>query len=48
MILMILNLESILINEHAGSYSYVLTKVGDEYYFVDTLTDGVSKDKLKA
>ena len=35
-------------NEHAGSYSYVLTKVGDEYYFVDTLTDGVSKDKLKA
>lgn len=35
-------------NEHAGSYSYVLTKIGEEYYFVDTLTDGVSKDKLKA
>ena len=35
-------------NEHAGSYSYVLTKIGDEYYFVDTLTDTASLDKLKA
>ena len=35
-------------NEHAGSYSYVLTKIGDEYYFVDTLTDTASLDKQKA
>lgn len=35
-------------NEHAGSYSYVLTKIGEEYYFVDTLTDTASLDKLKA
>ena len=35
-------------NEHAGSYSYVLTKIGEEYYFVDTLTDAASLDKLKA
>ncbi|WP_229118830.1 hypothetical protein [Bacteroides finegoldii] len=35
-------------NEHAASYSYVLTKKGDNYDFVNTMIDVASTDEYKA
>ena len=35
-------------NEHAGSYSYVLTKLGDRYEFVNTLFNITSSNEQKA